>query len=165
LAREDSSRGEDAAVRRGRTVESQPRGVYPPAQTALRWCADLETASRDRHHVLDEPRFTRDADLAVAVASAEAEALICRLRTDGYEVAALVEQEAVGRLATARLTVAGDVEGPVTDLVRQSSGEQFIEDDTQRVNVASGIDVERIGEHLLRAHICQRAYQLPDVGL
>ena len=73
--------------------------------------------------VRTEPRFTRDADLAVAVTSdAETEALIRRLRTEGYEVAALVEQEAVGRLATARLTVAGDVEGPVTDLLFASSG-------------------------------------------
>jgi hypothetical protein len=59
--------------------------------------------------VRTEPRFTRDADFAVAVpGDGEAEALIRHLRARGYEVAALVEQEAVGRLATARLTVAGD---------------------------------------------------------
>jgi hypothetical protein len=51
-----------------------------------------------------EPRFTRDADIAVAVDSdAEAEAVVRRLRSTGYEVEAVVEQEAVGRLATARL--------------------------------------------------------------
>jgi hypothetical protein len=47
------------------------------------------------------PRFTRDADLAVAVANdAEAEALIRRLRTRNYGIEAIVEQDAVGRLAT-----------------------------------------------------------------
>ena len=50
-----------------------------------------------------EPRFTRDADPCVAVRSdAEAEALVHALRGVGYELVALVEQEAVGRLATAR---------------------------------------------------------------
>lgn len=40
-----------------------------------------------------EPRFTRDADLAVALASdAEAEALIHRLRTRDYSIEAVVEQ-------------------------------------------------------------------------
>jgi hypothetical protein len=42
-----------------------------------------------------EPRFTRDADIAVAVASdAEAERLIRNLRVLGYRIEALVEQEA-----------------------------------------------------------------------
>ena len=49
--------------------------------------------------VRTEPRFTRYADLAVAVMSdAEGEALIRQLRTNGYEVATLVEQE--GRATT-----------------------------------------------------------------
>lgn len=48
-----------------------------------------------------EPRLTRDADLAVSVEDdREAGATIARLRARGYEVRALVEQEAVGRLAT-----------------------------------------------------------------
>jgi len=48
-----------------------------------------------------EPRFTRDADLAVAIGSdAEAEALIHNLRARGYGIEAILEQEAVGRLAT-----------------------------------------------------------------
>jgi hypothetical protein len=54
--------------------------------------------------VQTEPRFTRDADLAVAVGSdAEAEALIAPLRTLGYRLDAVVEQDAVDRLATVRL--------------------------------------------------------------
>ena len=65
-----------------------------------------------------EPRLTRDADIAVAVASdAEAEALIRRLRVGGYGIEAVVEQEAVGRLATARLTRSPEPTSPVTRLL------------------------------------------------
>jgi predicted nucleotidyltransferase len=73
--------------------------------------------------VRTEPRFTRDADLAVAVASdGEAEALIRTLQTRGYGIEAVVEQEAAGRLATVRLMPAGDPLGPVIDLLFASSG-------------------------------------------
>lgn len=70
-----------------------------------------------------EPRFTRDADIAVAVASdAEAEALIRGLHAHGYVIEAVVEQDAVGRLATARLTRAPQPARPVVDLLFASSG-------------------------------------------
>lgn len=70
-----------------------------------------------------EPRFTRDADLAVALESdAEAEALIHSLRARGYDIEAVVEQEAVGRLATVRLTLSALPRAPVVDLLFASSG-------------------------------------------
>jgi hypothetical protein len=70
-----------------------------------------------------EPRFTRDADLAVAVANdAEAEALIHRLRARDYGIEAVVEQEAVGRLATVRLICSNTLLAPVIDLLFASSG-------------------------------------------
>lgn len=70
-----------------------------------------------------EPRFTRDADFAVAVASdAEAEALIHSLRTRHYGIESIVEQDAVGRLATARLTRPSKPQAPVVDLLFASSG-------------------------------------------
>jgi predicted nucleotidyltransferase len=70
-----------------------------------------------------EPRFTRDADIAVAVASdAEAEALIRSLHALGSVIEAVVEQDAVGRLATARLTRTPQFAGPVVDLLFASSG-------------------------------------------
>lgn len=70
-----------------------------------------------------EPRFTRDADIAVAVASdAEAETLVRNLRSAGYEIEAVVEQEAVGRLATARLRRSAEPTSPVIDLLFASSG-------------------------------------------
>ena len=73
--------------------------------------------------VRTEPRFTRDADLAVALATdAEAEALIHRLRGCGHRIEAILEQEAVGRLATVRLTRSSDSAAPVVDLLFASSG-------------------------------------------
>jgi hypothetical protein len=70
-----------------------------------------------------EPRFTKDADLAVALTSdAEAESLVRQLTTLDYRVAAVVEQEAVGRLATVRLSRADQKNIPVIDLLFASSG-------------------------------------------
>lgn len=70
-----------------------------------------------------EPRFTRDADLAVAVANdAEAEALVNRLRGLDYGIETVVEQAAVGRLATVRLTRSAEPTAPVVDLLFASSG-------------------------------------------
>jgi hypothetical protein len=50
-----------------------------------------------------EPRFTKDVDVAVAVADDEAEGIVNRLQVRGYALASLVEQGYVNRLATARL--------------------------------------------------------------
>jgi len=73
--------------------------------------------------VRTEPRFTRDADLVVALATdAEAEALIHNLRAHDYGIEAVVEQEAVGRLATVRLTASREPHAPVVDLLFASSG-------------------------------------------
>jgi len=70
-----------------------------------------------------EPRFTRDADLAVAVADdAAAEALVLALRPLGYEVLATVEHEVVGRLSTVRLGRPGASRSVVVDLLFASSG-------------------------------------------
>ena len=51
------------------------------------------------------------------------------------------------------------------DVVRQVTGEQFVEDDTQRVDVAADVEVKRIREDLLRTHIRERSDELADVGL
>jgi len=93
-------------------------------EAALRQiCTDL-TEARSSHAVVGglavsartEPRFTRDADIAVAVASdAEAEEPVRTLQGSGYTIEALVEQDAVGRLATVRLTRSRDAMPPVVD--------------------------------------------------
>ncbi len=71
-----------------------------------------------------EPRFTRDVDLAVAVASdREAEAVIHQLTGRGYRILAVLEQEVTGRLATVRFQPpeSGEQE-TILDLLFSSSG-------------------------------------------
>ena len=53
---------------------------------------------------------------------AEAEALIHSLRAHDYGIEAVVEQEAVGRLATVRLIPSREPQAPVVDLLFASSG-------------------------------------------
>ena len=79
--------------------------------------------------VRTEPRFTRDIDIAVAVSSdQEAEAVVRALQSDEWTLEALVEQDAVARLATARL--AQVEEGYLVDVLFASSGiEQEIVDE------------------------------------
>lgn len=73
--------------------------------------------------IRSEPRLTRDADLAVAVADDRAaEALVRQLVGRGFQLLAMVEQEAVGRLATARMTRDSGDSSIVTDLLFASCG-------------------------------------------
>ena len=71
-----------------------------------------------------EPRFTRDADVCVAVDDdVEAEALVRTLQAEGYRVLALVEQEAAARIATVRLAPPRENDhGVVLDMLFASSG-------------------------------------------
>lgn len=70
-----------------------------------------------------EPRFTRDVDVAVAVADdAGAESVVARLGALGYRLVMLSEQDAVGRLATARLLLTALADGVVLDILFASSG-------------------------------------------
>ncbi len=65
---------------------------------ALALVGDLAVSARA------EPRFTRDIDVALSVASDEAaESMLFGLQNRGYTLVATVEQEHVNRLATARL--------------------------------------------------------------
>lgn len=121
-------------------------------QSALgRICADLKRL-RCEHALVGglavavrtEPRFTRDADVAVSVTDdSEAEALVRKLQVLGYRVAAIVEQEATRRLATARLIPPGEREsGVVVDLLFASSGiEPEIVAGAQAVEVMAGLSV------------------------
>ena len=72
-----------------------------------------------------EPRFTRDVDVAVSVASdPEAEGLVRSFLEHGWRVLAQVEQDETARLATARLAPPAQVitAGVVVDLLFASSG-------------------------------------------
>jgi predicted nucleotidyltransferase len=86
-----------------------------------------------------EPRFTRDADLAISVEDdAAAERLVASLRTNGYAVLPIVEQEVVGRLATVRL----EKGGAIVDLLFASSGiEPEIVAAAVQMEILDGLDV------------------------
>lgn len=70
------------------------------------------------------PRTTADVDVSVSVADdAEAETLVHRLVSGGYEVLAVLEQNATGRLATVRLLSPGTTSREVvTDVLFASCG-------------------------------------------
>jgi predicted nucleotidyltransferase len=106
-----------------------------------------------------EPRFTKDADLAVALTSdSEAESLVRHLTTLDYRVAAVIEQEAVGRLATVRLSRADRKNIPIIDLLFASSGiEPEIVAEAELVEVVSGVTlgVARTG-HLIALKMLAR---------
>jgi hypothetical protein len=89
-----------------------------------------------------EPRFTKDVDLAIAVADDhEAEAIVNRMQVRGYALTAVVEQEYVGRLATARLVhPAPGTSSAFIDLLFASSGiEDEIVSQADRVEALPGI--------------------------
>lgn len=72
--------------------------------------------------VRTEPRFTRDADLAVSVASdVEAEQLLFSLTHRAYQIQTSIEHTGTGRLATARL-VSPARASLIVDLLFASSG-------------------------------------------
>jgi hypothetical protein len=137
-------------------------------ESALRrLCADLR-AAKIRFalvgglavSVRTEPRFTRDADLTVALRDdAQAEALVYELQQKGYTVVATVEQEAVERLATVRLQPpAGARMGVLLDLLFASSGiESEIVEEAEPFEVLPElhIPVARTG-HLMALKILSR---------
>jgi len=107
-----------------------------------------------------EPRFTRDVDIAVAVSDdSDAETLVGAFLGHGYRVLAVVEQEAVGRMATARLVPPdGEDAGVVVDLLFGSSGiETEICRDAELIPIVEGltVPVARLG-HLLALKILSR---------
>lgn len=96
-----------------------------------------------------DPRFTLDADVAVAVVNdAEAEACVRLLVQAGYVVAATAEQQAVGRLAMVRFL---ESTGTSIDILFASSGiEHDIVVESERLEVVPGLvlPVARVG-HLI----------------
>ena len=88
-----------------------------------------------------EPRFTRDVDLAVAVSSDDdAEALTRRLRAAGCLIDALLEQQAVDRLAAVRLRFSPPHHATPVDLLFASSGiEPDIVDRAETLELVPGL--------------------------
>lgn len=107
-----------------------------------------------------EPRFTRDVDVVVVVEDDEAaEHLVRSLTAAGYRLGAVVEQDAVGRLATARLTSPGTGAADVViDLIFASSGiEPEIAGAAERIEIMPGVTlpVARAG-HLVALKLLAR---------
>lgn len=91
-----------------------------------------------------EPRLTRDVDVAIAVDSdAEAESIVRNLGARGWRTLELVEQDAVARLATARLDCSDpSIEGVMLDLLFASAGiEGEIARDAFRMEIMPGLSV------------------------
>jgi len=105
-----------------------------------------------------EPRFTKDLDVAVAVTGdREAETLVKRLREHGYRIRALVEHEALGRLATVRLVPPG-LDVLFVDMLFASSGiEQEIVAAATPVEIIEGLTV-RVASlaHLIATKVLAR---------
>ncbi len=137
-------------------------------QTALARLAEVLT-ELNRHWALvgglavsaqAEPRFTRDIDVAVAVADdADAERLVHALTLRGFSIRATIEQTRASRLATIRLGApASPRRGIVVDLLFASSGiEDLIVAEAERLEVIPGltVPVARIG-HLLATKLLAR---------
>jgi hypothetical protein len=107
--------------------------------------------------VRTEPRFTRDLDLAVAVASdADAEQCVFAMRQLGYEITAALERVKQTRLSTVRLRRRG--RGPLIDLIFAATGiENEIVDAAEPAEVARGIvtEVAQVG-HLIAMKLVAR---------
>jgi len=132
-----------------------------------RIAADLSRL-RKRHAVVGalavsarvEPRFTRDADFAVAVSGdEEAEPILRDLTAAGYRVDALVEQEEMQRLVTTRLVLGDEEEERVVlDLLFASCGiEPEIADAAEPLAVFADVvlPVARTG-HLIAMKLLSR---------
>ena len=107
-----------------------------------------------------EPRFTRDVDVCVAVADdSGAERVVAALTAHGYRLHTLVEQDAVGRLATVRMSATGDAgAGVVVDLLFASSGiEAEVVAAADRLEILPGliVPVARAG-HLVALKLLAR---------
>lgn len=108
----------------------------------------------------NEPRTTRDVDIVVAVSGdADAEAVVFALQSRGYQLLLALEQTAVGRLSTVRLSTPGaSSRGVVVDLLFASSGiEPEIIARAEAIEIVPGLTVPiaRIG-HLVALKLLAR---------
>jgi hypothetical protein len=115
------------------------------------------------------PRFTLDADIAIAVADdVEAERVVAELRSMELVPVAMMEQDYVERLAGVRLAV--DANGPLeVDILFASSGiESEIARDASRIDLVPGI-VAPVAQipHLIALEVLSRDSRRPqdDVDL
>jgi hypothetical protein len=107
--------------------------------------------------VRTEPRFTRDLDLAVAVADDDQAArYFFHVRQHGYEIVSALEQTARHRLSTVRLR--RDGRGPIVDLLFATCGiEVEIVRAAEPIEIVPGLiaEVAQIG-HLIAMKLVSR---------
>jgi nucleotidyltransferase AbiEii toxin of type IV toxin-antitoxin system len=122
-----------------------------PADVAVALVGGLAVSARA------EPRFTRDLDFAIAVASDdEAAHYVFRLRQVGYEIVTALEQTTQHRLSTIRLRRGG--RGPLVDLLFAACGiETEIVQAAEPLEIAAGViaDVAQVG-HLIAMKLVSR---------
>jgi hypothetical protein len=116
-----------------------------------------------------EPRFTKDVDMAVAVADdREAEDIVNRLQVRGYALASLVEQDYVNRLATARLVrpKAGTSSAFIDLLFANAGIEEEIVRAAERLEVLPGIflPVASTGHLIALKALAGRHQDMTDLG-
>ncbi|HVM00046.1 MAG TPA: nucleotidyl transferase AbiEii/AbiGii toxin family protein [Egibacteraceae bacterium] len=115
--------------------------------------------------VRTEPRFTRDVDLAVAAADDRGAEAVVGALAPRYEPVAVLEHEALERLAAVRLARAGQSPaGVVVDLLFASSGvEQEMVETAEPLEVFTGtrLHVARTG-HLLALKVLARDDRRPQ---
>ena len=146
-------------------MRSSDRRLWILTLSAPRWAVigGLAVAFRA------EPRFTKDVDVAVAVADDdEAEGIVNRLQVRGYALASLVEQDYVNRLATARLVKPkAGTSSAFIDLLFANSG---IEDEVvrraDRLEVLPDVfmPVASIGHLIALKVLAGRHQDLTDLG-
>lgn len=107
-----------------------------------------------------EPRTTRDVDVVVDIHDdADAEALVLDLQASGFRVVAVIEQDDVHRLSTARLVAPGGTErGVVVDLLFASSGiEPEVARDADSLEILPGLRIPVAGVgHLMALKLLAR---------
>ena len=75
----------------------------------------------------------------------------------------LIELSRAG--SSSRIARTDFVQAVVPSSYGRRAGQQLVEDHAQGVDVAARVDLRRVGQHLLGAHVGQRADELSDVGL
>lgn len=159
-------------------MDRNRRVVTDPAATRLlRALRDTAGALRELNHpfalvgglavsIRCEPRFTRDVDLAVAVADdAAAEALVSALVARAFTLHLSLEHDTLRRLAAVRLVPPGEnAEGIVVDLLFASSGieaEVCAAADVMEIGAGLPVPVATAG-HLLVMKLLARSSDRPQ---
>ena len=116
-----------------------------------------------------EPRFTRDIDVAIAAPDdAEAEQVVAAFQALGFVVRLVLEQQALGRMATVRLVAPGHgVSGVVVDLLFASAGiEAEVCCAAERLEIVPGlvVPVARAGHLIAMKVLAVSAERWQDEG-